>query len=371
LADNDERKLQRRFQVLYGNSSVAQAWFYMLYTRIAYIPTTEVHVKTSADQCKAEMLQIVDEVIQQLGVSWNNWKKLDSRYKSEFINSIASADATELANVFQQYDVLVECIKKRYTGYATDKFNLKSAQSELYAVGMKNALEDKLYAETPGSEGIKQTVSTWIEKAIKNLTKSKKVADCSNANGNVDNAQNPDQSLVPEIMLDGASSLESDKANQQPSCYKVERPSYFFFTNLLLEKAKRYQLSPLSGASLKMVGFSVRALHKYLVKTCPGFIKLNQSLAKPFDDVPDSGPERCRYFSTFWLNVENANRFLQKRIEKNHIEFDSNLKTDGKQLHVSFVDMTRLKTGKGKNSFVAYLNSNFSRYAYDVTAGSK
>ena len=239
--------------------------------------------------------------------------------------SLAAANATEMANTFQQFTTLKEKVRRQYFKYDSDKFPASevrlaadgnfpkgSVGEELLNKGMENAAQQELFDKSAIDTSEKhQTVSSRVRELLK---------DC-----------------IKHLAVKG-------------DCSKIDRPVFFYFTNLLLDAGSRYQVSPLSGFKLNYVGFSVRDLHKYLLKECQGYVKLNNSLHRPFkESLPDDELGRNRYFQAFWIDTSaKNNKFIKRRLEKQDVVLNSVIRTDGKGLQITYIDKKKAKTGNGK-----------------------
>lgn len=298
LQGGDEAKLQRRMQTFNGHKNDVKSWYYALYSRIAAVPVTEMRKKGKAEICRQEMIKMADGIVAQLGDSWT-WVPQVLRNMGEFISAMAATDATETINTFQQFQLLKQYVRQKNSG---EKFALNAVKDELLSVGMKHAAEEQLFS---GDGDVKLRVEKLLTDAINHLA------------------------------------CNSD-------CTAVKRPVLFYFTGLLLDPSLRYRLTPISGFMLNFVGLSIKSAHNFLIRECPAYTELNKSLETPFkDDIPNTIEERNRYFATFWLNLESQNKYLQKKLASGSIVFQSNFQTDGKQIHVVYIDMKRPKNPNG------------------------
>ena len=370
LESGDRSKLHRQMQILYGDKNTVQTWFYSLYTsfaeesneeeqplqsigsasseaashealrkeRLEYItklftlqygsaltwssevledyrrrllqstrapptaslssaasrappssraPPASSSGQISKEEIKAQLLEIARSVKERLGDDWL-WRSIEIGRKRPFFTSLAAANATEQANTFQQYTTLKEKVRRQYFKYDSDKFPASevrldangnfpegSVGKELLARGMENAARQELFDHS----------------AIHTSEKDRLLSD-----------------RVREMLKECIKQL-----GVKGDCNKIDRPIFFYFTGLLLDAGSRYQLAPLSGFKYNYVGFSVRDLHNYLLKECPGYNQLNNSLQRPFgQNLPDDEIGRNRYFQEFWLDTASPkNKFLK------------------------------------------------------------
>jgi len=178
---------------------------------------------------------------------------------------------------------------------------LKLSRQTLLEVGLRNAVKENLCTETDNAAKLR--IISKLQSAIDNLAKK--------------------------------------------SEHKNYRPWLFFFTGLLLDRKARYQISPMSGFTRTFISFSPKNWHLYLLKTCESYGKLNNSLDRPFKpELPDE--DTNRYFKTIWLDIENSNAYLRKKFDSDSIVLDSVIATNGKEIHISFIDKQKPKTGDCK-----------------------
>lgn len=360
LQDGDMSRLHQKLQVLYAtdNANNTMLFFYHLYTDIcccddptADIVSSQIELEldpeidndievdcdsdnveaddvtdsqlqgsianferkegVSVDKVQSELLNIARNVVRELGEHWS-WSAIPKKNKTRFITAMARTNVTEAANVYQQLTLLKETVRDSCKKFNVERFPAKevklcggvflenSTGKRLLRLGMKNAKDEGLFKEDGAR---KDRVQALLTRAIENL----------------------------------ASTGDSSK---------VDRPIMLMFTSLLLKS--RHQLSPISGWSTGYVGMSVVDLHAYLRQECRAYVELNASLPKPFGSkIADA--DRDDYFTTFWLDTQNRNAWLRKRLDKsksgdkNGLILDSMIRTDGKGLRISFTDLDRPK----------------------------
>lgn len=310
----DENILQQKMQNLYCDKNHTQSWFGLLFNSIAKGPQkkSKSGSRTPAGNLRAEMLEDAHAHLADINA---NWKPIaDIRFSSLFWTEIGRKEATMVDNIYLQYPVVKDQIYRRFVDSQSGEFDQDLAIKVLLPRGRINARKAFGFPENYAVLDAQQSsawdrVELWLLKSINALACEGKAA-------------------------------------------AIERAKLFVFTNLLLEDGEQYRLSPLAGFTVSFVGITISNLHWFLFENCSLYKSLVEKTQFSRKAVTWTEDLKIEYFAFILLDFGRHGR-LGKMIGKDKpllerkFLLNSEIQTDGKSLHISYIDLNKPKKRQG------------------------